>query len=382
MKTINKKQLSTDLDYFSRKLIEMHPNPFKYIKKKEFLSYVDELKTTFKGLGFEEVGIGLMKLTARLKDGHTELGVSGEVLGPLNYPFRFKYINNGYYVVSASEEYKQYLGFELLGINDKSISEIEDLLTTIIPIENETSMKYYLPTKLVEPKLLNYFKITNGNSAEFILQKDGKNSVVEVPALDYNTELFDILHTIKDLEMTLDQKDTYWVESMYGLDAVYLQYNTCEEREDYQMNQVVKEIESYNMSNLIIDLRNNKGGDSDVLDPLLDYIRKNKYEVKTFILVGSDTYSSAIINLLDLSKLHNTVSVGEIPHGNPTHYGQVRSFELPNSKLRIFTSTKIFTFKGYKLGESFKPDYIVPQIPKELFMGEDTQFRYLKQNLL
>jgi hypothetical protein len=148
------------------------------------------------------------------------------------------------------------------------------------------------------------------------------------------------------------------------------------------MSRVVRDIKSFNAKKLIIDLRNNKGGDSEVLDPLLDYIKKNGNEIKTFTLVGADTYSSAIINLLDLSKLPNTISVGEIPHGNPTHYGEVESFELPNSKLKIFTSTKIFTFKGYELGESFKPDYIVPHIPKELFRGKDTQFEYLRRNLL
>jgi hypothetical protein len=383
MKAINKKQLSTDLDYFSKKLIQMHPNPFKYIKKEEFLSYIDELKTTFKDPGLEEVGIGLMKLIAKLKDGHTELGISYAVLGPLNYPFKFKYINDGYYVVSASEEYKQYLGSELTGINNKPISEIEALLTAIIPIENETSLKYYLPTKLIEPNLLNYFGITHGNYAKFILQKEENKSVVEVTAVDYSkTKLLDINTTIKELDITLVKKEKYWIKSIPALDAVYLQYNNCEERKDYTMSQVVRDIKSFNAKKLIIDLRNNKGGDSEVLDPLLDYIKKNGNEIKTFPLVGADTYSSAIINLLDLSKLPNTISVGEIPHGNPTHYGEVKSFELPNSKLRIFTSTKIFTFEGYELGESFKPDYIVPHVPKEFFRGKDVQFRYLRKNLL
>lgn len=382
MKTLTQKQLAADLDYFHKKLVEMHPNPFKYITKGEVLSHLDEIKATSGNLKLAEFGIRLMKLLARLNDGHTEIGASDDVLGTLNYPFKFKYITDGYYVIRASKEYKKYLGLKLLGINDKSMNEIENLLGLVIPIENETSLKYYLPTKLVEPKILNYFGITNGNSSEFVFQKDRKKSTVEVTALDYNTELLDIRDTVKELDKTLDEKETYWVKSMPELGAVYLQYNDCEERGDYTMKQAVKDIESYNMSNLIIDLRNNKGGDSDVLNPLLSYIKREQNRIRVFVLVGADTYSSAVYNLIQLSKLKNVVSVGDIPHGNPTHYGQVRSFELSNSKITVFTSTRTFTFKGYKLGESFKPNHMVSQIPKELLIGKDTQFRYLHENLL
>ena len=377
MKTLTQKQLVTDLDYFYSKLVKMHPNPFKYISRGEVLSYIEETKAVSENLKLEDFGIRLMKLLARLNDGHTEVGASDDVLGTLNYPFKFKYITDGYYVISASKEYKKYLGSKLLAINDKSINEIEDLLGAIVPIENETSLKYYLPTKLVEPKLLNYFEIANGNNAEFTFQKDGKDFVVEVLALDYNTELIDILSTVKELEVTLEKKETYWVESMSELDAIYLQYNDCEKREDYTMDQAIKDIESYNMSNLVIDLRNNKGGNSEVLNPLLRYIKKEQDRIRVFVLVGTDTYSSAIYNLIQLSRFKSVTTLGDIPHGNPTHYGQVESYDLPNSKLKIFCSTKTFTFKGYRLGETFKPNYVVKQIPEELFAGEDTQFRYL-----
>ena len=147
------------------------------------------------------------------------------------------------------------------------------------------------------------------------------------------------------------------------------------------MNQVVKDIESYNISNLIIDLRNNRGGDSDVLNPLLRYVKREQDNIRTFVLVGTDTYSSAIYNLIQLTRFKNITTLGDIPHGNPTHYGQVRSFELPHSKIKVFTSTRTFTFKEYRLGQVFKPSYIVKQIPEELFAGKDTQFSFLKRNL-
>jgi len=382
MKILNKKQLKADLDYFSKKLIDMHPNPFKYIKKKEFLLYLEELKTSSEGLGLEKVGIELMKLLARLRDCHTELGASDDVLGTLNYPFKFKYITDGYYVISASQKYISYLGFELVGINNKSIREVEDLLHAIIPIENEISLNYYLPTKLVEPKILNYFGVANGNDVEFVFQNGKEKITVKVTALDYKTELVDINDSVRELDETLYKKEIYWIKDIPELEVVYLQYNECEEREDYKMSQVVRDIKNFNREKLIIDLRNNKGGDSDVLNPLLNYIRKEQNKIEIFVLTGVDTYSSAIYNLVQLSRLKNVITLGDIPHGNPTHYGQVESFVLPNSKLRIFTSTRIFKFRGYKLGETFLPQYLVSHVSTELLNGKDMQFRYLQENLI
>jgi len=251
-----------------------------------------------------------------------------------------------------------------------------------IPIENEISLNYYLPTKLVEPKILNYFGVANGNDVEFVFQNGKEKITVKVTALDYKTELVDINDSVRELDETLYKKEIYWIKDIPELEVVYLQYNECEEREDYKMSQVVRDIKNFNREKLIIDLRNNKGGDSDVLNPLLNYIRKEQNKIEIFVLTGVDTYSSAIYNLVQLSRLKNVITLGDIPHGNPTHYGQVESFVLPNSKLRIFTSTRIFKFRGYKLGETFLPQYLVSHVSTELLNGKDMQFRYLQENLI
>jgi hypothetical protein len=188
-----------------------------------------------------------------------------------------------------------------------------------------------------------------------------------------------IFEKIPNIVNTLTVQDTYWFEEIANLNAFYFQFNECFEKEDLTINEVVKAFEKSNLSNIIIDLRNNTGGDSDVLNPLKKFLKKYKNKYKVIVLTSADTYSSAIINLLELSNLPNTISVGEVPHGNPTHYGEVESFILPNSQLKIFTSSKIFKFKGYKLGETFKPTYIVLTRIQNLIHGKDTQMEYLSK---
>ena len=103
---------------------------------------------------------------------------------------------------------------------------------------------------------------------------------------------------------------------------------------------------------------------------------------KVFVLVGIDTYSSGIINLLELCTIDDVVSIGEIPHGNPTHYGEVVSFVLSNSKLKVFLSSKIFRFKGYRLGESFKPTFVVNTEIQDILNCRDIQMEFVKESIL
>lgn len=171
MKTVNKNELMQDLNYLQKKLIEKHPNPFKNIKKEEFLSYIEGITKDIDDMSIKEFGINLMLLLARLNDGHTGLGLSFDVLGSLNYPFKFKYLHDGYYILSTSREYKQYLGAKIIGINNLPMSKVEDLLHSLIPLDNEISLRYYLPSKIIEPVILNYFGIANSNKIIIKLKK-------------------------------------------------------------------------------------------------------------------------------------------------------------------------------------------------------------------
>jgi hypothetical protein len=63
--------------------------------------------------------------------------------------------------------------------------------------------------------------------------------------------------------------------------------------------------------------------------------------------------------------------VGEASSQRPNAYGDIRSFELPNSKLKVWYCTKYF-----KLASSGDPDSLPVDIPVELtakdyFAGRD-----------
>ncbi|MCK9369054.1 hypothetical protein M0R04_03775 [Candidatus Dojkabacteria bacterium] len=378
MISINEQQLNEDLAIFVLQLIKYHPNPYKYISKDSFDAEISKIRKGNEKESIKDYGISLMKLLSKLKDGHTELCPSDDVLGTLNYPIKLRYFIDGYYLTNVSEKYVKLLGGKLTKIDNRNIEEIERILKDLISIENKTSIKYYFPKYLYEPVILNYFGITQEDSTTFTFEKDAREESVVITPISYNEQLVGITDGLKNIEETLAEKSLYWGKKIGEINSYYFQYNSCEILKDYPISKVIEEIKESKCIRVIVDLRNNTGGDSDVLEPLIDFLNLECEKIKTVVLTGSKTYSSAIINLVFLSRIKNSISIGEIPHANPTHFGTTTKFELPNSKLSIQVSTDFLRYRGYKLGEVFTPTYEVNTTIGDYEKGVDTQMKFLK----
>lgn len=379
MTNLTKKAIKQDINEFQKKLEEIHPNPYKYILKKDFHTL---LKSKIKNAkSIRDLGLTIISVLPKLKDGHTQLELSYDVFGAKSFMFQFKFFNDGYYLIKSSKTLSEFLGYKLISINDFSIDDIENIVAPLIPQENETSTRYYLSSKLMEPVILDYLNIKKGENIKLQLKNQREKKSIEISPENSKSKMISMFKKIPNVDESLKVRKPYWFKHMLDLKSFYFQYNECTEMEDLSISEVIKIFKKSSLHNLIIDLRNNKGGDSEVLKPLIEFLRKYKGKYKTFVLTGTDTYSSAVINLIELSDIPNAISIGEIPHGNPTHYGEVEIFILPNSKLKVFSSSKLFKFKGYKLGEPFKPTYIVNTKIQDLLLGKDTQIEYLSNML-
>ena len=76
---------------------------------------------------------------------------------------------------------------------------------------------------------------------------------------------------------------------------------------------------------------------------------------------------------------HNwCIFVGEETGGKPNHFGEVRSFKLPNSGLEVSYSTKYFK-KSDKYINSFTPDYIIKESFVDLKKGIDPVYDWIEK---
>lgn len=380
MKKLSKELIQQDIKEFQEKLEKIHPNPYRCISKDDFkyLLYknIEDINTV------KELGLNIMSVLAKLNDGHTYLEPSIDVLGKKNFIFGFRYFSNGYYLINSSKNLSKHLGYKLVGIDGFTVKDVEQKVKEFISQENKTSIHYYFSSIIREPFLLEYLCIKRKEYITLHFEREKKIVSVNMNPEDYVCKSVFLKDMVRDGDITLQERESYWYTCFEDLNAFYFQYNDCAQRDDLKISEIVRSIKDGNFQNIIIDLRNNRGGDSDVLKPLVRFLKESKGIYKVFVLVGIDTYSSGIINLLELCTIDDVVSIGEIPHGNPTHYGEVVSFVLSNSKLKVFLSSKIFRFKGYRLGESFKPTFVVNTKIQDILNGRDTQMEFVKESIL
>jgi C-terminal processing protease CtpA/Prc len=123
----------------------------------------------------------------------------------------------------------------------------------------------------------------------------------------------------------------------------------------------------------VVDLRHNGGGNSALAEPLIAELKQrpaiNRKGV-LFAVIGRRTFSSAVLNALQLRSETQATLVGEPTGGRPNHYGEVRSFSLPNSGLPVTYSTKYFAYAKEDT-PSLTPDILVEVSSSDYFAGRD-----------
>ncbi len=110
----------------------------------------------------------------------------------------------------------------------------------------------------------------------------------------------------------------YWFEYIEDFKTVYFKYNACRQMEDKSVfdfgEQVINFIKENQVEKVVIDLRNNSGGNSTFLEPFIDEIKILKEinrEGKLFVIVGRETFSSALLNVFYLKENTNAIFLGE-----------------------------------------------------------------------
>ena len=141
-------------------------------------------------------------------------------------------------------------------------------------------------------------------------------------------------------------------------------------------SEVKEKLESLHISQkpkkIIVDLRYNGGGNSAIFDPFIDQLSKSylNSKGKLFVLVGKRTFSSALMNAVELKRNTNSILIGEPSSGNINHYGEVRGFHLPKSNIVVAYSTKYWEIWKGKVG-ALKPDIHVEYSIKNYIKGKD-----------
>lgn len=150
--------------------------------------------------------------------------------------------------------------------------------------------------------------------------------------------------------------------------------------EDFQ-EQIFNDLKETDVDKLLFDMRFNGGGNSIYGTGFVNELsRKNINQTgKLFVVIGRSTFSSAILNTLDFKKKTNAIIIGEETGGKPNHYGEVRTFKLPGSKLSVQYSTKYFKNSESEIN-TIVPDVKIEITFKDFINGKDPIYEWVKNH--
>ena len=348
-----------------------HPNPYTKITQQEFENQIEILKKNWNKQDAMQQYFSLRHLIALIGDAHTQ--VFKPIENDKALPFFALPYGGHSIIVQAEEAYKELSGKELIAINGIKINIIFQKLFSIISHDKE---EWAYLNAHHESRLFSNLKyvgaIKKGNVASIKIKDitTGKTKTMKV-AFSENMQINNPIFA--NLAPTLFQSGYY--RANFLDDILFIQYNVCADFHDMPMKEFASRIKQLpEVKKIIVDLRHNTGGDSEVITPLVEVLKdttKNK-GTPLFALIGNGTFSSGVMAAIDLKEIGATL-IGEEMGWNGK-FGEVKEIQLSDG-YTLFCSTKDFSQNVKEI----HPDIIMTQDLKDLGAGLDTLIEAIRK---
>ena len=342
-----------DLRFMGAEIERVHKDAFHKISKAEFTAAVRKLDECLPGLESDQAVVELMRIVAMIGDGHT--GLQWQPLTASGVlPVRFYYFDDGIFVQRAAPEYSSIVGGKITKIGDRPIGEAIATLSPLAWVDNEMGTKSSVPNYLSVPRLLHAVGLSRSKtSVTLTVLKDGRELTAEVEAtgtleqlINNPREWADARNSGRALPLWQNNsRENFWFEHLGASKTLYVQYNEVQNKQNESIEAFFARVYDFAEKNpvekLVLDLRNNGGGNNYLNLPVIIGAIRSKLNVRgrLFVIIGRETFSAAQNAVNDLEKYTNAIFVGEPTGASPNHFGDARRIELPNSKIALWAST-------------------------------------------
>lgn len=403
-------ELQSDFKYLQKKLENKHPNLYLYTPQADFNNYFDSLyKSIIKPITELEFYNLITLLNSKIKDGHTMMLPGEEAVDYFNknavfMPLYVIAIDNKLFVkmnCSSNKALKE--GDEIVSINGVSTTEIMQQLLTrqIRDGMNETYPRWILSNYFKE-----YFSFSFGHPLNFLIKyKTELNAAVEttIAALSkdsikfyknfkYSTSINKIIDPAgQGITLRFDKETKTATLTIKSFDKQIL-------KSEYQQNfelvvtDAFKQVLDNNIQHLILDIRNNQGGDFEAGRLLLSYLvtqpieflptsnehrtiipKVNGYKGKLYILINGGSFSNSGIVASYLEKTKRGIFIGEETAGNKTILGgNAITKVLPNTKIECQVSTTKYVIQNTANdGHGIIPVHYITPMVLNIIRNED-----------
>lgn len=276
-KNLHKDSVIKDLSILNTIINEVHPGQLMYCSKQEYDKTYDSLvKSVTSPISYIDFYCKASCLLAKVRDGHTwpgNLKIRESMQSQPVFPFSIYRIKEKYFLYKTSgKNYEDLKGKEVISINNKSIEEIISRIKPLLCIEgfNETGLNGKL-------QIFPFYYFLQDTSTVFNIKyadKDGKQVAAALPGIEYKSFINGTRFIVEPIEQAFkgDSIAILKVNTFYTPDFEF-------KKMDYKkyITDFFTTVKKKKISKLIIDVRNNSGGDSQISNYLFSFLTDKPY---------------------------------------------------------------------------------------------------------
>lgn len=380
---LTKEEASKDLNYMYNQLKTYHP---AYIDGSDSLvdavekQYQLELEQLEEEMTTTSLWQASARILSKLGDGHSSVKPS---YSQVKYIEDFSMINEN----------------NLIKIDNVSINDLYEKFLGQFSYELEAYAKYQFEKAVTREEYLKFLGLDTKDGVDFTFETSNGEE----------TYHYEFVTSDKVINKPIEEQNDNFVyykfdeENKIGI----LTINQCHYDDYYKkvVGEFFSWVHSKGYTQIVVDLRENGGGNSMVVNEFLSHINVDEYKISgggdvrfgswlyknrntkqknnkkdvvfdgdIYVLTSTDTFSSAMLFTMAIADNNLGTVVGEIPGNMPTSYGDVLSFQMPESKLMIGISYKKF----YRVDRSKDGEPIIPNYEVSAELALDKVYELIK----
>jgi hypothetical protein len=375
---------SQDLQRLSVLVPRAHPDAFAHVSRAVFDSQIVAEQARIPKQTDAQRIMSLVRIVASLHDGHSTIFPFQPATGFHLFPLQLYVFSDGVYVTDAAPRYRHLVGQRLVQVATSTTSEAIGRLTPYVGADNEVTVADRIQHYLLCAECLAAAGLTThaGPTAFTFVDRTGQSTTVDVRPdglVRYFYWFFQPLTPWKrkraEADLPLYQRkqwDNYWMEYLPEHRAVYVAFNQVRDKrnetfEDFGLR-VLAFCRSHDVDRLVIDVRNNSGGDNTIFGSFIDSLRLSPLNRsgKLFVLIGRHTFSAAVNFVSVMESKTHAIFAGEPAGAGPNHFGDPKHYTLAHSKLVVLIASRR---QAWGLPGDTRTAH-EPQIPISLSSGE------------
>lgn len=356
-------QWHEDLQFLARELPKRHVNAFHFTSREGFEEAVAELDAQIGHSDGDAIWVGMQRITSLIGDAHTYLQTPQDSAG---FPIDISRFGEDYRIVSVVPGLENGLGARVVKVGDVPIARAAEQCRELFSRdENPPLAEAFIDDALTTGATLHGLGITpeRGTAHYTLLDESGREFTLDVHPLTPGSNATPIRPFKEPPLYRQNPGQPFACKYLSDSRALYCNVRSMRDLSG-PADKMLNLIRQQNPEKLVIDLRQNHGGDYTVgekylVRPIRDLPSINQ-KGHLFVLVGANTFSAAMNNAAQFRTQTAALLVGQEIGEKPNSFQEPRSMTLPNSHLTVRYSTRFYRFA--ENGENaIRPDQeIVP----------------------